>query len=206
MYKFLSVAALSMCALAPAAAQTVGNMGSAQVSQTSVMSGRWQGQSFVAAGPTLGSFSFRISDVYNPGGTLTFQIDRFTSPNQVGNTLFSTTITPTGAGVYTVSGINLATTVGGNYVAVLTPFNAAPGSTQMAVALADGASYGNGTAIAGFVGTNPANTTGDTSLPIDLIFAADFTPEPASWAMMIAGFGVIGGALRIRRRRGLALA
>jgi PEP-CTERM motif len=26
-------------------------------------------------------------------------------------------------------------------------------------------------------------------------------PEPATWAMMIGGFGMIGGALRYRRRR-----
>jgi len=25
-------------------------------------------------------------------------------------------------------------------------------------------------------------------------------PEPASWAMMLAGFGLIGGAMRARRR------
>ncbi|MEO6718681.1 MAG: CHRD domain-containing protein [Novosphingobium sp.] len=27
-------------------------------------------------------------------------------------------------------------------------------------------------------------------------------PEPASWAMMLAGFGIIGGAMRLSRRRG----
>jgi hypothetical protein len=31
-------------------------------------------------------------------------------------------------------------------------------------------------------------------------------PEPETWAMMIAGFGLIGGAMRARRRRELALA
>lgn len=31
-------------------------------------------------------------------------------------------------------------------------------------------------------------------------------PEPASWAMMIAGFGLIGGAMRTRRREGPAFA
>lgn len=37
------------------------------------------------------------------------------------------------------------------------------------------------------------------------IAAADAVPEPAAWALMIGGFGIVGGALRIRRRR-LALA
>jgi choice-of-anchor A domain-containing protein len=32
-------------------------------------------------------------------------------------------------------------------------------------------------------------------------FVLNAVPEPATWAMMIAGFGAIGGALRARRRR-----
>jgi hypothetical protein len=32
---------------------------------------------------------------------------------------------------------------------------------------------------------------------------SNFVPEPATWAMMIAGFGMVGGALR-RRRTALA--
>jgi len=35
---------------------------------------------------------------------------------------------------------------------------------------------------------------------------ADGVPEPASWAMMLGGFGAIGGALRSRRRTRIALA
>jgi hypothetical protein len=31
-------------------------------------------------------------------------------------------------------------------------------------------------------------------------------PEPGQWAMLIAGFAVVGGAMRVRRRRELALA
>lgn len=47
------------------------------------------------------------------------------------------------------------------------------------------------------------NTAGPTTLtitgPVQVQFV-DSTPEPASWAMMIGGFAVIGGALRQRRR------
>ena len=35
-------------------------------------------------------------------------------------------------------------------------------------------------------------------------FAAGAIPEPASWAMMIGGFGLVGGAVRSRRRAVLA--
>lgn len=37
-------------------------------------------------------------------------------------------------------------------------------------------------------------------------FAAGAVPEPASWAMMIGGFGLAGGALRGRRRTGETVA
>jgi hypothetical protein len=40
---------------------------------------------------------------------------------------------------------------------------------------------------------------------VDDIAVAQPVPEPATWAMMIVGFGAIGGTLRTRRRQ-LALA
>jgi hypothetical protein len=42
-------------------------------------------------------------------------------------------------------------------------------------------------------------STGDNSLEVDnLVFAV---PEPATWLMMMAGFGMIGMSMRARRRR-----
>ena len=34
----------------------------------------------------------------------------------------------------------------------------------------------------------------------------DAVPEPATWAMLMVGFGLVGGALRSGRRRGVAVA
>jgi len=49
-----------------------------------------------------------------------------------------------------------------------------------------------------------ADSPGDA---VRVITAASAVPEPASWAMLIAGFGIAGAALRRQRRRGaLALA
>ena len=55
-----------------------------------------------------------------------------------------------------------------------------------------------------FFGDNPALASvtfasSDTAFEIDEIATA--VPEPASWAMMIFGFGAVGGALRSARRR-----
>jgi hypothetical protein len=43
-------------------------------------------------------------------------------------------------------------------------------------------------------------TTDGCCGPGFLLFGAAPAPEPASWAMMVGGFGLIGGAMRSRRR------
>lgn len=47
------------------------------------------------------------------------------------------------------------------------------------------------------------NLTGTTfgTADINAVVAPTTVPEPASWAMLIAGFGIVGGALRSRRQR-----
>ena len=66
------------------------------------------------------------------------------------------------------------------------------------IALASGVNY----ALA-FQGLNPNG--GDNTSFIDSV-ALGAVPEPATWAMMIGGIGVAGGALRSRRRSALRLA
>lgn len=46
--------------------------------------------------------------------------------------------------------------------------------------------------------------TGDTVDEARLFVTSGAVPEPASWAMMIAGFGLVGGAMR-HNRRGLSV-
>ena len=47
--------------------------------------------------------------------------------------------------------------------------------------------------------------SGQDAFEIDNLYV-NAVPEPAAWALMIAGFGVIGGALRTRSRRATAFA
>jgi hypothetical protein len=42
--------------------------------------------------------------------------------------------------------------------------------------------------------------SGSNSFEIDRLAVSGAVPEPATWAMMIAGFGFIGGTMRVRRR------
>lgn len=50
-------------------------------------------------------------------------------------------------------------------------------------------------------------TVGDAFAPVTRFgFVIAAVPEPETWAMMIGGFGLVGGALRQRRRRTMAVA
>jgi hypothetical protein len=49
--------------------------------------------------------------------------------------------------------------------------------------------------VGGLVQAAPASYSGS------LTFAASAVPEPATWAMMIGGFGMVGGAMRSARRK-----
>ncbi len=58
----------------------------------------------------------------------------------------------------------------------------------------------------GVFGTKPGNIYGGVvDARFELISESTAVPEPATWAMMIVGFGLAGTALR-RRRAGLAIA
>jgi len=49
------------------------------------------------------------------------------------------------------------------------------------------------------------NFTTDTIVRLD-VNGSGAVPEPASWAMMLGGFGLVGGALRSRRKAGVSFA
>lgn len=58
----------------------------------------------------------------------------------------------------------------------------------------------NGTTNTDFIGLDNVSVSGPSAIPPGAV------PEPASWAMMIAGFGLTGAALRRRRRATLRFA
>ncbi|QMW24641.1 PEPxxWA-CTERM sorting domain-containing protein [Sandaracinobacteroides saxicola] len=81
-------------------------------------------------------------------------------------------------------------TVSGSGVRVFVPFNLLP-STGF-----DIADYGYNLWPRYLSGSN---TQIADFAPDDSTFTASAIPEPASWALMIAGFGLVGGTLRRRR-------
>lgn len=53
----------------------------------------------------------------------------------------------------------------------------------------------------GFVDFSGTQRTGDWALSIDGAFKAGAVPEPASWVMLIAGFGLVGVSMRRRAQQ-----
>jgi hypothetical protein len=49
-------------------------------------------------------------------------------------------------------------------------------------------------------------TSGSDSLSVDARLGAGAVPEPATWAMMIVGFGIVGFGLRTRRKQTVRVA
>lgn len=66
--------------------------------------------------------------------------------------------------------------------------------------------YGYAQVGGSFLNQLAINTTPGASIRTGEPAAAAPVPEPATWAMMVAGFGLIGGALRSRRKQAITFA
>ena len=177
------------------------------------------GQSFTSIDSTLTSFGFQFQ-LFNAGSAntpITFSL--LSGAGLAGASLYSTTLTlpttlPDRTGVfYDFSVPNLAVDIGSVYTAVLS-------SSSNRVGLALGPEYNifTGAALGGDAYTGGRaffttiafpNCTNDSSSNCDLNFRVSGTrplvsavPEPEAWAMLVAGFGLMGTAIRRRRRPG----
>ena len=124
--------------------------------------------------------SGRFNDVVTPSGaTTTFT---FAAPQVAFGGIFN--MTPGGLGSslrFFIDGVELATqvpSVGGEQ---FFGFSSTTAFSSVRVAS----------------GSNPGQETYNLD---NLRFAAGAVPEPATWAMLILGFGVIGGAMRTRQQ------
>lgn len=156
---------------------------------------------FVGAATDGAAFSFLTVDV--PANTLILHPGAPAGQNAI--VMFTAPISTT----YTFSGIFLRLDEvdgGGDGVTLEAYFN---GGLVATGSLPDGPQFSS----AGFNGSAFFNA-GDT-LALNIGFNGEYTfdstgyqgtvsytavPEPASWAMMIGGFGMVGGAMRSRRR------
>jgi hypothetical protein len=159
------------------------------------------GQIFTAPQPFLVDYSLTVfgtrpfnfvSQVFAWGGT-----------GVSGNALYTSAIqTITGSMLTTTYSSGISLTPGQQYIAFVTPN---PGGVALGGSgygfMAGNLRYGaNNFRYAVFDPSKPGNwgpRFGDAQFHAD--FSAGAVPEPANWAMLIAGFGLVGAAMRRRR-------
>lgn len=216
---FIAAAALAVAvpSLAPAAhaATLQVTSGTGQRSFGLGFFGNTAGQSFTAIDSTLNSIGFQFTGL-NPTFTgAQYTLTLVAGESLTGTALASQTFTlPTAINSRTPAWFDVAigaigVTVGQRYTAVLNSTDTRNGLvlgpdinifTGVPVA---GDAYAAGRAL--FATVPYPNCSNDASSTCDLNFrvigttATAAVPEPASWAMMLGGFGLLGGALRRRR-------
>jgi len=177
------------------------------------------GQSFTSIDSTLTSIGFQFQLFNTSSANTPFTLQLLNGSGLGGTQIYSqqftlpTTIPTSGLNWFDISLANVAVTIGGVYTAVLSN-----SSLRYGVVLGPevniftgqplgGDAYAGGQAFGVQSYPNCPNTLAS---PCDLNFrvhgttATGAVPEPATWAMMIGGFAMMGGALR-RRSRGAQL-
>lgn len=202
----LSAVALAFALSTPAVAQTIGNSPTGgNISAFGRPDSQTYGQVFSApVNGKLLKFTFWLNGAVQQvsgavgtwNGSLTYATGNGSPTNLFIGTPFDAVA---GANTVSTGGINVV--AGQNYVAYLTVFgNAGPSGTTSFQLGTPGANLGH------FVWNNSSNPHGNSSwnyffnagnARFEAVFGA--VPEPTTWAMMILGFGVIGGAMRRRK-------
>jgi PEP-CTERM motif len=199
----LAAAACSLFAVMPATAATIGNIGSfdstLQIDFFSPV-----GQSFVAVDSALTSIGFGYNVINANFPVTPITIDLYSGAGTSGSIVASRTFTLSDPNaVFDTDFTGTALTIGQVYTAALS----AAGSPFQGVHFSASNSFAGGQLFSpneGFLGCGSPSAC-------DLEFrvtgtSAPAVPEPATWAMMLTGFGLAGGALRRKVQQTAALA
>ena len=171
------------------------------------------GQSFRAIDTNLTSFGFQFTALNLGRANLPFTFDLFSGETLMGTSLATSTFTlPTSINSRTPTWFDFditgtTVTVGQLYTAVLSSSSSrngpvlGPDINIFTGAELSGDAYADGRAIfTREVYPNCAKTGNcDLNFRVTGTTAVAAVPEPASWALMIVGFGLVGGTLRRRR-------
>jgi PEP-CTERM motif len=166
------------------------------------------GQVFTATAQRLTSFSFFTTDRTNNGARLV--IAPWVNGRASGTALFDTlNHTATKAGNFfehNYGNINLTLSAGQSYIAYLTVAGVPKPTGRVNVSASLTSPLGgfftflnSGTLDPLTIDAQWRRLTGINNLQYRAEFATAPVPEPATWAMMIAGFGLVGGAMRRRK-------
>lgn len=217
-------------ATAPATATTLEVIsGSTGARATTIPSVGPIGQSFTAFDSVLSSVGFQF-ELFNPGSANTaFSLSLVAGSTLTGPALYSTTFTVNSlasAATWTdVALSNWAVTTGQQYTFVLSnssyrygialgpEVDLNTGVPKSGDAYAGGTALFTNTAYYGYdTSTNPATAydfckvKGICDLNFRITASTPSVPEPASWALMIGGLGIVGATMRRAKAHVIALA
>ena len=204
------LAAAAMVACVPAHAATIiANKSDFTIRPFGAPDTTSYGQVFTATADRLTSFSFFTTDRTNNGARLV--IAPWVNGRASGTPLFDAlNHTATKVGNFfehNYGNINLTLNAGESYIAFLTvagvpnPTGRVNVSASLTSPLGGFFAFLNsGTLDPLTVDAQWRRLTGVANLQYRAEFATAAIPEPATWAMMIAGFGLVGGAMRRRKR------
>ena len=174
------------------------------------------GQSFTSIDSTLTSVGFQFQLFNTPQATTPFTLQLLNGSGLSGAQIFTTqftlptTIPTSGLNWYDVSLPNLAVTIGSAYTFVLSNSSLrygvvlGPDINIQTGQVLGGDAYTGGQAFGVQSYPNCPNTPAsqcDLNFRVSGTTATGAVPEPATWAMIIGGFGMMGGAIRRRARR-----
>lgn len=211
---FAAAVLAATCVAVPAHAGNIEVISGSGMRATTLYNGP-VGQSFTSIDSTLTSIGFQFQ-LFNTGEANTaFTLRLLSGSGLSGAQIFSTQFTlptsvPTsGLNWYDVSLANLGVTVGGVYTAVLSNSSLrygvvlGPDINIQTGQVLGGDAYAGGQAFGVQSYPNCPNTPAsacDFNFRVSGTTATGAVPEPATWAMMIGGFAMMGGALRRRSR------
>jgi PEP-CTERM motif len=210
MKKIILLAAVAALALPSVAnATTFANTSDSQIIYFGAPDTTSYGQVFSAPGGSLQSWTFFTADPSTDGAKLV--IANWDGNKAVGPALYQgLTSTNSASGAFTAhtySGINLALTAATSYIAYLTVAGVANPTPEVAVSGSNTSPLGGGFRYLNSSLADPLTLNNNWSAWVvpNMQYSATFgvsaaVPEPAAWAMMIAGFGLVGGAMRKRAK------
>lgn len=218
LFGFAASAAALACSLPATAAETLSVVsGPAGTRAVSIANVDPIGQTFTAFTDTITSVGFQFASLNptQPNDPITLRI--FAGETLTGTSLFTNTFTlPTSINSRTPQWFDIAVpslgvTNGQRYSLVLQTgssfrnalvvgpdFNPSTGQFAGGDAYAGGRLLSTGATYANCTG---ANNNCDANFRVTGNLVAAAVPEPTTWAMLILGFGVVGGALRRRTAR-----